>query len=491
MKNTETTRYLCAAAHLDPFFSQQVIQQILHEEYRAVIVPAGLDLFTIVKHCLNARRRRIIRDILLTVILWLAWSYVGYQIEILYYPDPISGFFLTLMGIFPSLFFLVAYTIIATESWITQYEIVAKNLTKGNFHPDCVTLPNEEIIRKKLSNICDEADSNVVVYSGFSPFVGSGVDLGGWSFALDISKGKEEMGQRLEAQPFDVEEIDQFMTHALEKLQLPDLSIRSWLYVNGQEIRDNPQFLPDLLRRPVSQVDPSVMQQFLNFPTESIRHYRCIRVMGWQGELILSTFLRFIKIGDNLFTEVNYFLLTPLKPEYRRIDTLSSSPSLRHRLQTLGGALLSSFFLWPFAPFSLLLTLFNAINRQLSRGKIKRLIRENPVFDYGAMTSIREMASSNLYRQYFQKLDKEMYLKIIQKSILDGIIHFLDQHNINTEEFKERSSTILNNGVMVTGGSIEAQNLTVGDRAKSVLNNITQPIGAKASSESRKTSSLN
>jgi hypothetical protein len=31
----------------------------------------------------------------------------------------------------------------------------------------------------------DEEECNVVIYSGFSPFVGSGIDVGGWSFAVD------------------------------------------------------------------------------------------------------------------------------------------------------------------------------------------------------------------------------------------------------------------------------------------------------------------
>ena len=108
------------------------------------------------------------------------------------------------------------------------------------------------------------------------------------------------------------------------------------------------------------------------------------------------------------------------------------------------------------------------------------------MFDYGASTSIRELAASNLYSHYFQKLDKEMYLKLIERQILDSIINFLDAHNIDTSDLRARQDTILNNGVIVTGGSVEAQNLTVGERAKSVMNNMTQAVssvtGAQASS---------
>jgi hypothetical protein len=36
----------------------------------------------------------------------------------------------------------------------------------------------------------------------------------------------------------------------------------------------------------------------------------------------------------------------------------------------------------------------------------------------------------------------------------------------------------LNNGVIVTGGSVEAKNLTVGKHAKSVMNNVAQAVSS-------------
>jgi hypothetical protein len=116
----------------------------------------------------------------------------------------------------------------------------------------------------------------------------------------------------------------------------------------------------------------------------------------------------------------------------------------------------------------------------------RRLIRENPVFDYGASTSIRELAASSLYSHYFQKLDKEMYLKLIEHQILDSITDFLDAHNIDTSDLRSRQNTILNNGVIVTGGSVDAQNLTVGERAKSVVNNMTQAVSSVRGVQSSK-----
>ena len=62
---SNTTRYLCAAAHLDASFRNQVIEQLLDQHYRAVAPSWGVDLKVVVVHCLDARRRAAFRDILL------------------------------------------------------------------------------------------------------------------------------------------------------------------------------------------------------------------------------------------------------------------------------------------------------------------------------------------------------------------------------------------------------------------------------------------
>ena len=97
----------------------------------------------------------------------------------------------------------------------------------------------------------------------------------------------------------------------------------------------------------------------------------------------------------------------------------------------------------------------------------ENLIKENYSFDYGATPSIRALASSPNYRRYFQKLDKEMGIKLVERAILDSVVEFLDDKNIDTSDLKERTSTILNNGVIVSGGYIRADTFTAGQGASS------------------------
>src|SRR5258708_7090464 len=60
-KHTETTRYLCAAAHLDTSFRNYVIKHVVEEEFKAIGESFNVDAVSVAKHCLAARRRETLR----------------------------------------------------------------------------------------------------------------------------------------------------------------------------------------------------------------------------------------------------------------------------------------------------------------------------------------------------------------------------------------------------------------------------------------------
>ena len=91
------------------------------------------------------------------------------------------------------------------------------------------------------------------------------------------------------------------------------------------------------------------------------------------------------------------------------------------------------------------------------------------------------MAASQEWRVYFQKLDKEMHHKILQQQMLDSLVDFLDEHGVDTSEIKERTVHILNNGVIVSGGSINAQGMAVGEGAQTKVANAVRRTREKVS----------
>lgn len=162
-----------------------------------------------------------------------------------------------------------------------------------------------------------------------------------------------------------------------------------------------------------------------------------------------------------MFAELSRFVLPPLRPEFRRIDALAHESSLR---QAFTLAQRSFWLTFPLGVRSLL-TPVRPLLRVQRRAKSERQVRRDYFFDYGSRRSALDRARSTEYTRYFQKLDKEMYVKLFDRTLLDAIVEFLDEHDVETSELAERRETIINNGIMVPGGSVQAHNVAVGEGA--------------------------
>lgn len=453
LSHTETTRYLCAAAHLDTNFRNYVIKHVVEEEHKAIGESFGVDAVSVARHCLAAKRREIFRDIALLLIL-LVLIIARLQLFILW--------------------IILAWAVVFIELWYVHYRVIATQLTKTKFYPDAINFRLDPNLEQKIRDTANAQNTNLVIYSGFTPFVGAGISIGGWSFALNVQKGKQEMGTTLEPQPFQTREIYSHLTSTLTRLEVDGLSVRDKLYVDGREIRDDQRFLSHPFARPRTQADPALIGTFIENPPQSIRHYKCIQVTSWKGELVLFIFLRFSRVGRSLFVEANYFLLPPVKEKYYKIDSIQPTLSVRKIGELLAQSAALTPVYWLASPFLLLAAVLRPLQRIIEHAATRRAIRENPSFDYGADSSIRIHASSLKFRQFFQRLDREMYAKIVERQILESIIDFLDSKNVDTTDLKEQRMTILNTGLIVSGGSVNAENIAVGEQAKAGIFNFAR-----------------
>jgi hypothetical protein len=446
------TRYLCAAPYLDGRFAAWVVDEILENELRASAPSYGVDVLPVVRHCVRARRLKIARDAVITAIV------VGGSALLYLLGYTLTELLLRVVSL--------AWATVFASLCLTHYEIITARMVRNRFDPHAA--PSVSPRRERLlRSLADETRSNVTVYSGFSPFVGSGIDLSGWSFVVDTRRGKEDLdGSRLQPVPFEVDDLYRRVASHMGDLRLDRLTMEGRLFVNGRELDGLPWLLPEVSSRPRVLVDPQIVDQFRKAPSDQVRHYSTLQIVGWQGELVVTIFLRFSFTGDNLFCEVSRFLLTPVAERYHQVDDLNVVPDLRAVARLLGRSVMSTVFLAPFSTFLLLGHALAPWRRWRRRRIARRLARQCPTYDHGATTTVRQQAMSTNYAHYFQKLDRQMYVKLVEQQILDAVVTFLDSHNIDTSELKERQTTILNNGVMVSGGTIQAQSFAVGSGAR-------------------------
>lgn len=455
-KGTEVTRLLCASAYMDTAFRDRVITECVDNRHNAIGVCPGMDLSTVAKHCLIARRKLTPPAILHAVVLAVAISTtLAFS----------NGENMQAIAVLLGMVAVVVAGVVEYRRRMKIHSIVAGSFLKHRFQPEVAAGE----VTENLSHLDDAQNGNVVVYSGFSPFVGSGLDVGGWSFALDLTKGAEDGLSRKAPQEVDIGELRQYVLDRVRELGLAKVEIDEKVYVNGCDIRDDLNLMTDPLARPRSEIDRGIVRSVTDQPSQRMRFYNCIRVYEWEGELILSIFVRLHKLSGNLFVESSYFLLTPPAEKYRGADSISTTVSATKRATYAIQSLFAAPFQLVLSPFVLLNRLSERIKQGRERENKKMLIRENPSYDYGAGTSVRGWVSSGSYRRYFQKLDKDMYLKMLEKTILDSITVHLERHDVDTSDLRQRQTTILNNGVMMSGGTLQADNLSVGEKAKSMM----------------------
>jgi hypothetical protein len=277
---SNATRYLCAAAYLNPAFANMVIGELL-ASHRAVVPSLGIDLVPIIRHCLNARRAQILRDVLLTVfllagLLFATTSIIGILIIAFVFGLVLPGvdwerhsiglkvltgvaiafvvalfiFFVLLQPIFdlasrsPSEFGLVAGVggktgialliflgLVGTTLFGYSYsmfktfsEQLRPGARAGNFQP---AAPHAEA---RIDQVAAAQYGNMAIYAGENPFIGTGVRGKSWSIAIELDHAQPSSQGRERRTPksrgyvaIDPVELHQAIRARLLKLRDEDL----------------------------------------------------------------------------------------------------------------------------------------------------------------------------------------------------------------------------------------------------------------------------
>lgn len=464
-KSSQTTRYLAGSALLSGSSFRRKVLEFFSNRFNAYAPELGYDPGIVVRLCryFESRETKYQTALLVLSILFLYFTVLE------------AGLIAVIVV------FLLIASIVRFHQTFTEHKLIIENFRQSTFQPDEVLKKFDAFLELDIVTSIDQDEGTLVIYNRFNPFIGAGTNMGGWSFVIDLSKPKEGKGQGASIQDFRIEELYEFIASSLDDLKVKGLTIKDVLFVNGSDIRNKQWILPDMFARPTTNASPEKVKEYLDKDESQVRFYKWIRVYDWGNELVVSYFLRYARRGKNLFAEVSAFLLTPLSEDYKRVDSIT--PLDVRKVMELG---IKTIII---APFSIVASWFAIVSKVLisfskildSKNKeLKRIIKNNPLYNYGASETLRENLSSNQYAHYFQLLDKEMYSKIIERELLEAFIKFLDKHNIDTSDLKEREASIINSGIIVQGGDVKAGALAVGSGAKAETK--TQTTGLKLAS---------
>ncbi|THJ32198.1 hypothetical protein [Candidatus Frankia alpina] len=270
--DTESTRLLCAAILVD----RDLPNRLLRESKAAPrALPAATDVDLATATCcaiVELRRRRVRDGLLAACCALLAVGLIGSII------GDHKLWVLILVSLLVAWVVVLATAMLSTEEMINQF-------TRRTFNPSQIVAKVDQRRRENLRELYDYPGHNVTVYSGYSPFVGSGGILGSWSFSVDVGTPAD---QNTPLEQFGVEELRSHVLDGLRDLRWPQLTIEERLFINGLDLVPNSPLLPHGLKRPVQTVDQPTFEALLAGPDEKMRRYTCIRVSGWAETLVFS-----------------------------------------------------------------------------------------------------------------------------------------------------------------------------------------------------------
>lgn len=484
-----TTRYLCAAAHLDEKFCDEAIAEFLVEPVRAIPPSPGVDSAAVLREAVAAQTRRRIRDGVLLALLvvflfasitvaffWAVlvavaagvlalvrhrrtvasavvaagtrgdwrllmrargWLTAGAGINRPILALVVIGF-LAVVGVpFFFLAFALGSAIGATVGaptvselipgsiWLTVVlgllmlvvlavdeftvaRLMSRSFGRGRFDPDARRAASEwERVARSLGHDSFNAglhrvaraeegtqpagQADVIVYRGYSPFIGAGDKVAHHVIALPLEPAEDDD----EPVPVSVNDLHRHVTEALGALRSPSslgperrlegLRHREQVLVPADRLLFNqltqvqPAVLPDLFRPPVTHLPLGAARRLAENPLEWARYYSCFRVESWDRDLVTSCYLHLGTDQRMLYLEWTYCVLLPVSERYRSIDRVREWRPF-----------VSSLVEWVVLPVSLVQRFGSVFRRHVPLSQRPgELVPDR----YGAAQSLREIAA--------------------------------------------------------------------------------------------------
>lgn len=344
---SNATRYLCAAAYLNPAYANLVIAELVTSR-RAVVPSIGFDLGPIIRHCLNARSIQLARDCVLTAILLLALVLataptivvivIAFGLAVLFSGNrerrsALIKFFIALAvvailivaavyilrelsqsgsglpgiglvssgtwGVIVAVAFaaLSAFTVFVTT--YNKHRILGQRLRPG---ADAAGFnrPSDRV-QARIAEVEAAQQGNVTLYAGENPFIGSGRTKRAWSIAIELDRaapGGAEVWMKPEARGsvrVDPVELHAVIRERLLKLKdsaLPEnerisaLEVADHVVGEGRDRTGGP--LMDPARKvPYSEASQEAINALIRHPQAGLRYYQRVSVND-EGQPVLS-----------------------------------------------------------------------------------------------------------------------------------------------------------------------------------------------------------
>lgn len=555
------TDYLRGAAHLDRQFRDAVIQELAENPHRLPPPSYGVDLAAVLKECFVARREvatraafllglpllmipvsaagalvplllvlfvhlarvlgRRLKDalrgrarpgddprsrsgqglitvLLLLAFLWVLWRTVGLAEQAFYVL--VSGFAGEGSRLLAAVLVLAGWTAVAAVyKYREVHRLYSLAIGRSTEHPD------PPVVAPRLAEIRAQQADPDVVYSDYAPFVGAGIELDHWSFAIELVPDTEDeasdaAGRRA---AFTVPQVHARIRRDLLRFgegesypgdRLRGLHVEDYVMKSGKRLGPSTDWSGTGPGTPFQAMAPAARDEAARmlrtpqdgqapgtwwadsldlFAEERLRHYLAVRVGSWGDEVVLTVFSRVQMQGGLLFLESRASLLPPIARAYHLIDDILPPRDTKDWTDLIGGAFASVFSLVADGPGDLTAPSRTKTRTARSRFWYARMCATDRPVDHGPAYSVRELAAEPQFQQLFQEMDVHRFLKSIQTRTVTAVRNSLRDAGYRTSEYDARTTVLFDRSVHING-TVHG-NVQTGDGARASHQTITTP----------------
>lgn len=496
------TRQACIAA----LRSRSARTRILHSYATSPVTPrpveVGLDPHAALRAACAAHRR-IARDAILAIALGgVVWILLCVAFE----PSAPIAAVILLLAVYVCSSVLYAKWVVLRER-----ELVP------NFWPERYGREEaHDLLRSCISPYAEDTGSphqNLTVHNRSRQFVGFGLEISDWKMAIDIQRGAGGAGT---PEDLDATEVLSALSRSLQSGRANGREVRHHYFLDGAVLPDVVELAPTTIGR-VPPVVPASLEAAwrMNAHDAPARQYLLCQTL-LARDLVQTYAIRALAHGRYLTIEVHNLVLPPIRDIWaqtlhcgRRLPdnwtTYFWSALLRGPYEHLLAAAQS------FDPTGLKQLDFDSRNWTYPgviphppediKFASRRLIRyfnwrawndagstmngRQP--DFGCHQSIREALASDTIGSYAVREDLRLHSRLMDKEVLDCLRDTLKAKGIATDDFDEARNTIINSGVFIQDGNLNAASVAVGAGSSSVANsNRTKVVGQQQNKAARR-----
>jgi hypothetical protein len=358
------------------------------------------------------------------------------------------------------------------------------------------TVPPRKWMADRLAAVREAQDGNVTVYSGYTPFVGYSPAASQWSLAVPLLPAGDPVGKGARPggpQTFAVTELVDHVRAWLSATAtrgVPDaaangdaplgsLVVEDRVFASGTAVGDDERFIRARSLSPVARLSAEEVAGIMRHPSGAVRHCLAVHVPLWGGDVVPSVFLHFSTEGGTLHLHCSNHVLGPVRADFHVVDRLRGPLSADARRGLLLDAVPGMGRAFFAAPFRALRQARFEERHSRRMGDELKALQQDPVYDFGARLSIRELAVSPNYQNYFQVVDATRITSLVERHTLAAIREFLDTRGYDITDFRAQQQTILNQGLIQQGGTSIIGNQAIGTHA-TATQHVPQQSGAAA-----------